>query len=222
MRIYLLRHGESEANVAGVISDDPAHGYHLTPMGVGQAEVAAEALHDVPFTHVYVSEHLRTRETAEVMVAQWVKLQRKDGDRADEADGEALAVNVDRFPITVDARLNERRSGMDGRPVMEFNSLVKPDPVDIKPDGGESFREQMARVQAFLDAVAARHVDGTVLAVSHENPILAAQAVAGRSPEEAARDSLANCAWVELEWPPQEAASKAAAEVPGGHVDKSG
>jgi broad specificity phosphatase PhoE len=42
-----------------------------------------------------------------------------------------------------------------------------------------------------------------VLAVSHENPILAARAAAGLAPEEATRRSVANCGIVEIEWPPQ-------------------
>jgi len=217
MQIYFLRHGESEANVAGVISDDPAKVYHLTPMGIAQAEVAAEELMDIPFTHVYVSQHQRTRETAEILIQAWLKEASKDqsNTQAKKNDGkhetkqedpEAQTVPLapeDKFPITEDARLNERKSGMDGEPVTAFNALVKPDPVHIKPEGGESFLEQMERLKAFLDEVAERHVDGTILAVSHENPILAAQAAAGRSPEDSAKANMANCAWVKIEWPPK-------------------
>lgn len=225
MRIYLLRHGESEANVAGVISDDPSKTYHLTPMGIAQAEVAAEELLDVPFTHIYVSEHLRTRETAEVLVKIWTKAAEKKAakakkeqkDKPGEEDGNGGGQGAgagqegpagEPFPITPDPRLNERHSAMDGRPVAEFNALVKPDPVHIKPEGGESFLEEMDRLRAFLDAMAERHVDGTILAVSHENPILAALAVAGRSQEEAAWGDVANCAWEKIEWPPAEKAVK--------------
>lgn len=212
MRIYLMRHGESEANVAGVISDDPDKAYRLTPMGIAQAEVAAEELMDVPFTHIYVSEHQRTLETAQVLVGRWLNAaeekaakERKNKKGEDEAAMQAKATTPapDRYPISTDARLNERHSGMDGQPVSAFNNLVKPDPVHIKPEGGESFLEQMDRLRDFMDAVAVRHVDGTVLAVSHENPILAAQAVAGRSIEDAAWGDVANCAWVALEWPKQ-------------------
>lgn len=180
MRIYFLRHGESEANVAGVISDDPANIYHLTPMGIAQAKDKAE------------------KETK----SQKAKI-RKEGAEGEVPTEPELpsAPALDTYPISTDHRLNERHSGMDGQPVAAFNSLVKPDPVHIKPEGGESFLEQMERLRAFMDAVADRHVDATILAVSHENPILAAQAVAGRSPEEAAKSDLANGAWVALEWP---------------------
>lgn len=233
MQIYLLRHGESDANVQGVISDDPSQVFHLTPMGIAQAEIAAEELADVPFTHVYVSEHMRTRETAEVLVKLWLEAAAKKAEKAkktekskdekekkDEAEengtteagtteaGQSATPQREKYPISVDARLNERRSGMSGQPVSAFDNLVKPDPVHIKPEGGESFLEQMERVREFMDAVAERHVDCIVLAVSHENPILAAQAVAGRSSEESAKDDMANCEWVKVEWPPAEKPGK--------------
>lgn len=189
MRIYLLRHGESEANVAGVISDDPHRPWHLTPKGVDQARAAANALGEVAFSHVYVSEHLRARETAEVLLAVW------------REKGRAAAA----CPITTDARLNERHSNLDGRPVEDFNGLVRPDPVNIRPPGGETFREQMLRLRAFLEEASARHGDETVLAVSHENPIQAARAAAGGDPEVAVREAVANCAWMALAWPPEDA-----------------
>jgi broad specificity phosphatase PhoE len=175
MRLYLLRHGESEANVGGYINDDPTRPVSLTARGREQAAAAAEKLRDVAFTHAYASRFPRAQQTAALV-------------------GRGLA-------LTIDARLDERRSGFDGQPVEAFNGLVRPDPVRIKPPLGESFLEQMQRLRGFLDEVAARHPEGVVLAVSHENPILAAAAVAGRDVEQAARGGLGNCEWVCLEWP---------------------
>lgn len=181
-RIVFLRHGESGANVAGVISDDPARPWPLTQKGRDQARSAGMALAAMGFAAVYASQHPRTQETARELMAAW------------PADI--------RCPVQVDARINERRSGLDGRPVEDFNGLVRPDPVRIRPPGGETFLEQMQRLGAFMDAVAAAHPGATVLAVSHENPIQAARAVAGLDPEAAVREPVANCAWVMLDWPP--------------------
>lgn len=178
MRILLLRHGESEANVGGFINDDPARPVGLTERGRAQARAAAQALAGRTFSHAYASQLLRARHTAEIVLA-----------------GCGLVPEID-------SRLNERRSGMDGLPVEAFNGFVRADPVRARPPLGESFLDQMDRLKGFLDAAAIRCGDGLVLAVSHENPILAATALAGRDPEAAARDGLANCAWVELEWPP--------------------
>lgn len=180
MLLYLLRHGESDANVGGFINDDPLRPVVLTENGRGQAATAAQALSGIRFSHAYASQFPRARQTAEIILA-----------------GRNL-------PLTIDARLNERRSGLDGQPVEAFNGLVRPDPVRIKPANGESFLEQMQRVRSFIDEIAQRHPTGIVLAVSHENPSQAAAALAGRDVEAAARGSLGNCAWLLLEWPLQQ------------------
>jgi len=77
---------------------------------------------------------------------------------------------------------------------------MRADPLHIKPEHGESFLEQMERLRSFLDEIAARHPEGTVLAVSHENPILAALALTASDPEQTARGKIVNCGWVEMNW----------------------
>ncbi len=179
MLVFLLRHGESEANVGGFINDDATQPVMLTTQGRAQAAMAAQALSSISFSHAYASHFPRARQTAEIIL-------------------------TDRYlQIRIDARLNERRSGLDGQPVEAFNGLVRPDPVRIKPVNGESFLEQMQRVGDFLDEIAQLHPEGIVLVVSHENPIQAAAALAGLDVEAAARGSLGNCEWLRLEWPQQ-------------------
>lgn len=182
MKITFVRHGESEANIAGVINDDPAQPIHLTEQGKAQAGSAACRLRSVPFMQAYASEFPRARETAEILLGhhdfRWHDCR-----------------------LIIDSRLNERRSGMDGLPVAEFNDRVSADPLHTKPGKGESFLEQMERVRGFLDEIAKKHPAGVILAVSHENPILAAMALSDKDPEEAVRCHIANCGWVELDWP---------------------
>ena len=177
MRIYLVRHGESEGNVRQEINDDPHRIVNLTARGRAQAEMAAEKLRAVLFTHAYVSEFPRARQTAEILLRHH------------------------RLPLRTDGRLNERRSGMDGLPVRVFNDLMRADPLRCKPERGESFLDQMQRLRDFLDEIGSRHADGLVLAVSHENPIVAAFALTVADPERVIGDSVANCAWIELDWP---------------------
>jgi alpha-ribazole phosphatase len=176
MKIFLVRHGESEGNVIHQINDDPHRIVNLTARGRAQAGEASGWLRAMHFTHAYASEFPRARQTAAILLR-----------------------NHD-VQLTIDARLNERRSGMDGLPVAVFNNMVRSDPLRIKPERGESFLEQMERLRSFLDEVAVVHPDGTVLAVSHENPIIAALALTVEDPELVIRDSLDNCAWVELDW----------------------
>ena len=65
MQVYLIRHGESEAN---------AGGYHsgwlpvkLTARGRAQARETAALLAGVPFDRIIVSDLVRARETAEII-----------------------------------------------------------------------------------------------------------------------------------------------------------
>lgn len=177
MKIIFVRHGESEANVAGLINDNPARPVNLTERGRAQAEFASNELRAVRFTHAYASEFPRAQQTAKILLRHHA------------------------CPLQIDARINERKTGMDWLPVKAFHDLAATDPLHIKPERGESFLEQMERLCSFLDEIAARHPDGMVLVVSHENPILAAQALTAEDPDKTARGSIANCGWVEMEWP---------------------
>lgn len=174
--LIAVRHGESEANVGGFINDDPTRPIALTDTGREQARQAGIALQTVAFDVAYVSEFPRAQQTARFILA----------DRS--------------CTLKVDPRINERISGMDGRHVDEFNTLVLPDPVNTQPPQGESFRQQMARVGRFMDDLKQRHPHGsTVLVVSHENPIMAMRAIMGADPETAALDHLGNGEWITLE-----------------------
>lgn len=65
--LYLVRHGESEANAAGVFAgqtDSP-----LTPKGREQAKVVARALQPVHFDRIVTSPLSRTKDTAAVIAA---------------------------------------------------------------------------------------------------------------------------------------------------------
>jgi len=174
MKIILIRHGESEGNVIHEINDDPSRVVNLTGRGRAQAESAAERLRSVAFTHAYASEFPRAQQTAQILLRHHA------------------------LELRIDARLNERRSGMDGQHVDAFNDLIRPDPLHIKPEQGESFVEQMGRIRSFLEDVAACHADGIALAVSHENLIVAAMALFSDEPEEVVNRHLDNCEWIEL------------------------
>lgn len=177
MKIVLVRHGESEANVAERINDDPSLPVNLTDKGRAQAEAASDSLREMRFTHAYASEFPRAQQTA------------------------AYLLHHHAIELDIDARINERHTGMDGFPVQVYNDLLRPDPLRIKSGQGESFLELMERMRGFLDEIAARHSDGIVLAVSHEHPIVAALALNFVDPEQVVRRSIANCEWVELVWP---------------------
>ena len=140
--LWLVRHGESTWNVAGL-----AQGQHdqaeLTSRGVRQASDAAWRFRDHPIRAIYASDLRRARQTAAAFAA---------------------VVGV---PVFTDARLRERRLGaLEGAPstalipsVTGLDSGRVVDP-DARPAGGESVRELYQRAAAFCSDLTATISDG--------------------------------------------------------------
>ncbi|HBV5297987.1 TPA: histidine phosphatase family protein, partial [Klebsiella oxytoca] len=62
MKLWLVRHGETEANIAGLYSGHAPT--ELTERGIRQAQTLGQRLHAVPFERVFCSELERTQRTA--------------------------------------------------------------------------------------------------------------------------------------------------------------
>jgi broad specificity phosphatase PhoE len=116
----MLRHGESLANVAGVISSSPTvatvqHG--LSDEGRAQAGRAAAqfaALAREQPTAIISSDFLRARETAEIVAAQLHRSQR------------SAPLHLDK--VVLDERLRERSFGeFDGRSVEHYARVWEED-----------------------------------------------------------------------------------------------
>jgi broad specificity phosphatase PhoE len=177
MKITLIRHGESIANVGNFINDDPRKPVGLTDKGKAQAESLALRLHSEKFTHAYASQFPRAQQTANILLRQH------------------------NLPLNIDVRLNERKSGMDGQPVHAFNDQVRLDALHFKTASGESFVEEMQRMRNFLDDMSARFPIGNILAVAHENPIIAALALTVADAATVVFKHLENCGRLDLHWP---------------------
>ena len=68
MRLYFVRHGQSEANVQVVISNrDLPH--PLTELGRQQAKALACSLANVPLAAIYSSPIVRAAQTAQIVAA---------------------------------------------------------------------------------------------------------------------------------------------------------
>lgn len=120
---YMLRHGESLANVAGVISSDPEvaivkHG--LSDEGRAQASRAATqfaALAQEQPTAIVSSDFLRARETAEIVAARLRQSPR------------TAPFHLEK--VVLDARLRERSFGeFDGRSVEHYARVWEEDVAD--------------------------------------------------------------------------------------------
>lgn len=64
MRLYLLRHGESEGN-AGLVAQGPTSS--LTEKGIRQAEFAAKRFQSIPIDEILSSPQKRAKHTAEIV-----------------------------------------------------------------------------------------------------------------------------------------------------------
>ena len=148
MKIYLVRHGETDWNQAGLLQGQTD--IDLNAQGFAQAEEAAERLREVPFEIAFCSPLIRARHTAETIV----------GDR--------------KIPLTTDERLRELNfgpwEGVDIRTIKDKNSQPFTNPGSyIPPEGAESFAQLYARSGEFVEQVLLP-LEGTyetVLVVAH-------------------------------------------------------
>lgn len=146
MKIYFMRHGQTNFNTLQLCNDNPSTDVHLTALGIQQAEEAALKLETVPFEKIIVSELPRTRQTAEIV------------------NRNHLA------PIVTDSYINDIRSGFDGRSVTEYQEAMATDPLHTKVNGGESLLEHKHRVLQFLQGLKKLPND-FVLVVAHEETL---------------------------------------------------
>lgn len=137
-----MRHGESEYNLLGLCNDDPGIPVALTPHGCSQVNQAATGFEPGTIDLLYVSQLPRALETA------------------------AIINRRQRAKILVDPRLNDRRTGFEGRRIADYLAARDADPANFCAAGGESFATLKARVIDFLADLRATR-DGHVLVVSH-------------------------------------------------------
>lgn len=161
--VLLVRHGQTPTT--GKVLPGRAPGLHLADKGIEQAKAVAEriaALHtpERPVAAVYASPMERTRETAApIAAALGLRVRRAKG--LLECDfGEWTGAELKRL-----AKLPEWRT-------------VQRHPSGFRFPGGESFLEMQARMASAIDAIRHEHPGGTVVAVSHADPIKAAVAQA--------------------------------------------
>jgi probable phosphoglycerate mutase len=102
LKLYLIRHGQTEANVRGAL-DTALPGPPLTELGETQAQAVADAIGDEPIVAVYASQATRAQQTAaplasrrglDVQVIEGVK-EVDAGDIEGRTDSEAVGIYMD-------------------------------------------------------------------------------------------------------------------------------
>jgi broad specificity phosphatase PhoE len=153
MKLYFVRHGESEANIQHVISNRESH-FGLTEQGKQQATILAEKLRDDSITVIYSSPVLRARETAEILSKSFHKpYQITEALR--EYDCGVLEEKSDQESWRLHREIAEDWT-------LKHNNLRK-------PEGGESFLEIKERFIPFVErfAQSGLYSQGHILFVSH-------------------------------------------------------
>lgn len=189
---FLMRHGESDNNVANLVCYGIDDDCHLTEKGKQQVEEAAEQLASKGIDVLYVSPVPRTRESAEI-------LRKKLG--------------LPQEKLLVDDRLREVDTGVFNlRPVKEYRAFFSStlEKFSKRPDGGENLEEMKNRLAEFLYEIDAKHKNEKILIVTHEYGVWLLQAAArGLTNEEAAdlrdgeeEDFVKNAEVVPLEFAP--------------------
>lgn len=154
MRLYFIRHGESEANLANEFSNRNHKKHPLTDKGRRQAQVLAEQLRDVKFSAIYASPMLRARQTAEILNAPH-------------------GLEIQFTPALREHDAGDLEGRSDRAAWGEYNKLfetwVVARNLDARMPNGESFNEMLARFNPFLAELAEKYggTDANVLVVGH-------------------------------------------------------
>lgn len=128
MKITFLRHGQTNYNIKGICNSKPNPKVRLTALGRQQVKTAAKILEKEPFEIIFISELLRTHQTARI-------------------------VNMyHHVPLVIDKRLNDRSTGYEDKEVTLFYNWrsQQKNVWTAKRRGGESYEDMKKRLASFL------------------------------------------------------------------------
>lgn len=146
IELVVLRHGQSDANHRGIISDKNVD-HQLTPIGIEQAMKAAEALKQEKLDIIYSSSRQRARLTAET-INKYHQLEIIERDDLIERD----------FGI------------IGGMPVVEVEPLMNAKGFNwINIPMSESLEQVDSRIKNFLDLLHAQHKNSRILITTHDD-----------------------------------------------------
>ena len=168
-KYFIMRHGEAEQNLNGLINANVKNVFHLTSEGKKQVAIGVDDLKNKKIDLIISSPFERCLETAEIV-------------------GKALGLNES--SIIFDEKVGEFQTGekYEGKTWIEYLELF----VNVKerfekaPTSGETLLDLNKRAGDFLYDLEKKYVDKNILIVSHEGFITALQTVvAGANLKEA-------------------------------------
>jgi probable phosphoglycerate mutase len=147
--IILIRHGETEWNsqrrMQGHSNSD------LSAVGRGQIQALGELMQDVNFDHIYCSDSLRARQTAEA-ITQY-------SGHTLQFDQRIREKNLGVFEGLTSAEARERHP--------EVYRLFKSAGSNYVIDEGESTQQLLERALEFIEEIRLRHLEERIVMVTH-------------------------------------------------------
>jgi probable phosphoglycerate mutase len=157
--VVLVRHGQT--GTTGQVLPGRTPGLHLADEGRAQADGAASLIADGPeVAAIYTSPLERARETAAPIA---------------KVLGQRAIVDKGLLECDFGEWTGEKLATLMKKPEW---ATVQRAPSTFRFPGGESFTEMQTRIVGTLDRLRARHEGGTIVCVSHADPIKAAVAQA--------------------------------------------
>jgi len=151
--LFIIRHGEADNNILGIISSNIKTPHHLTEKGKAQVRETAEKLKDKKIDLIYVSPFIRTQETAKII---------------------ADILHIPANKIITDNRLHEVDSGaLDGKTDTEYQSYFKTRAEKFTKNmpGGENYLQIRNRMTEFVYEADSKNKNKNILIIGHRTPI---------------------------------------------------
>ncbi len=153
MKLYFVRHGESEANTRHVISNRESP-FGLTALGKRQAAKLAESLKSIPMTSIFSSPILRARKTAEIL-----------------SQKSQLPIQVTEALREYDCGILEDKSDQASWEAHRttYQEWTLRQNFHYKPEGGESFLDMQNRFLPFIEKITNEnlYIDNHILLIGH-------------------------------------------------------
>jgi len=152
-KYFVMRHGESEGNIAGTISSYPENDDNLTELGKKQVLESIQMLKEKDIDLIIYSDLARTKETAEIIKKE---------------------LNIEDNNFVSSKMIREISTGdWNGKKWIEYVAFIKSTGEKryfYRPENGESGEDVRIRMSEFLYKVDSEYKNRNILVVTHEGP----------------------------------------------------
>ena len=173
-KYFVMRHGEADSNVRGILSSDFNANIHLTENGKKQVEDAIGEIRKMKLDYIFSSPIIRAQETTKIIT---------------DSIGNFI-------PVITDDRICEYKVGnFEGKPDCDYDKVI-PNEIDkftMRAEGSECFNDVKKRMASFIKEVESKYQNKNILIISHGDALWMLDTVnKGMTPEESINFSKEN------------------------------